>query len=121
MHYAVLGPLQILTWLEKAPNLHRHLHDSPRKRRKQGLDLPRFGGQFMAFALLSARAYCLSLLPPPSWPPGCGKREAFSKGCGRVPAAGRGRQPSITRQTGGRGDGGPGEEGVFSTSMTSLA
>jgi hypothetical protein len=27
----VLGHLQILTWLEKAPNLHRHLHDSPPK------------------------------------------------------------------------------------------
>ena len=25
------------------------------------------------------------LCPSSSWPAGCGKREAFSKGCGRVP------------------------------------
>jgi hypothetical protein len=56
------------------------------------------------------------LSPPPSpprGPAGCGKRAAFSKGCGRVPGGGRGRQPSIPRQTAGRGDGGPGEEGRF--------
>jgi hypothetical protein len=45
MHYAVLGQLQILTWLEKAPNLHRHLHDSPRKRRKQGPSAYEFAGK----------------------------------------------------------------------------
>ena len=53
-----------------------------------------------------------SLLPSPSrGPVGCGKRVAFSKGCGRVPGAGWGRQPSIPRQTAGRGDGGAGGRG----------
>src|SRR6185369_6263879 len=57
-----------------------------------------------------------SLLPSSSrGPVGCGKRAAFSKGCGRVPVGGWGRQPSIPRQTAGRGDGGAGEEGALST------
>jgi hypothetical protein len=28
MHYAVLGRLLIINWLEKAPSLRRHLHDT---------------------------------------------------------------------------------------------
>jgi hypothetical protein len=42
MHYAVLGELLILTWIEKAPKLRRHLYDNPRRRRKQGPRTHRF-------------------------------------------------------------------------------
>jgi len=71
------------------------------------------GGRRPPGAPASLRQYPLSSASPPWGPAGCGKRAAFSKGCGRVPGGGRGWQPSIPRQTAGRGDRGPGEEGYF--------
>src|SRR5436305_2976784 len=60
---------------------------------------------------------CALLSSPSLWPVGCGKRAAFSTGCGRVPGGGWGRQPSRPRQTAGRGDRGSGGEGAFSTEL----
>jgi hypothetical protein len=49
-------------------------------------------------------------------PAGCGKREAFSKGCGRVPGGGRGTAAFHTPAAPPAGEMGvPGEEGEIST------